>query len=97
MRVVHVAECVGGVERYLRSLLKYSSCENIMILSQLYNKAEFENLADSVEIVSMSHNIGISALKEAIQIRKKLKNINRILYMHIHRLQVQLQEWPVSE
>lgn len=73
MRVVHVAECVGGVERYLRSLLKYSSCENIMILSQLYNKAEFENLADSVEIVSMSHNIGISALKEAIQIRKKIK------------------------
>ena len=71
MRVVHVAECVGGVERYLRSLLKYSSCENIMILSQLYNKAEFENLADSVEIVSMSHNIGISALKEAMQIRKK--------------------------
>ena len=83
MRVVHVAECVGGVERYLRSLLKYSSCENIMILSQLYNKAEFENLADSVEIVSMSHNIGISALKEAIQIRKKIKKYKPdIVYAH---------------
>lgn len=83
MRIVHVAECVGGVERYLRSLLKYSSCENIMILSQLYNKAEFENLADSVEIVSMSHNIGISALKEAIQIRKKIKKYKPdIVYAH---------------
>lgn len=83
MRVVHVAECVGGVERYLRSLLKYSSCENIMILSQLYNKAEFENLADSVEIVSMSHNIGISALKEAMQIRKKIKKYKPdIVYAH---------------
>ena len=48
MRVVHVAECVGGVERYLRSLLKYSSCENIMILSQLYNKSEFEKIAYKV-------------------------------------------------
>lgn len=83
MRVVHVAECVGGVERYLRSLLKYSSCENIMILSQLYNKSEFKNLADSVEIVSMSHNIGISALKEAIQIRKKIKKYKPdIVYAH---------------
>ena len=83
MRIVHVAECVGGVERYLRSLLKYSSCENIMILSQLYNKAEFENLADSVEIVSMSHNIGISALKEAMQIRKKIKKYKPdIVYAH---------------
>lgn len=36
MRVLHVAECIGGVDRYLRCLLKYSSCENIMILSQLY-------------------------------------------------------------
>ena len=83
MRIVHVAECVGGVERYLRSLLKYSSCENIMILSQLYNKSEFKNLADSVEIVSMSHNIGISALKEAIQIRKKIKKYKPdIVYAH---------------
>ncbi|MGL6345328.1 glycosyltransferase [Agathobacter rectalis] len=83
MRVVHVAECVGGVERYLRSLLKYSSCENIMILSQLYNKSEFEKIADKVEIINMNHNIGVSAIKEAIQVRKKIKNYNPdVVYAH---------------
>lgn len=83
MRVVHVAECVGGVERYLRSLLKYSTCENIMILSQLYNKLEFEKIADDVEIINMNHNIGISAIKEAMQIRKKIKKIKPdIVYAH---------------
>lgn len=83
MRVVHVAECIGGVERYLRSLLKYSNCENIMILSQLYNKSEFEKIADDVEIINMNHKIGISAIKEAIQIRKKIKRYNPdIVYAH---------------
>ena len=80
MRVVHVAECVGGVERYLRSLLKYSTCENIMILSQLYNKSDFEKIADKVEIINMNHNIGISAIKEAIQIRKNIKKYIYNLY-----------------
>ena len=50
MRVLHVAECIGGVDRYLRMLLKYSNCENIVVLSQLYNRNDYEHLADSVEI-----------------------------------------------
>lgn len=45
MRVLHVAECIGGVDRYLRSFLKYSSCENIMILSQLYKKSRLSKIS----------------------------------------------------
>ena len=55
MRVVHVAECIGGVNRYLKSLLKYSTSENILLLSQLYKKEDFGKLADKVQIVHMSH------------------------------------------
>lgn len=83
MRVVHVAECVGGVERYLKSVLKYSTCENIMILSQLYNKENFEYLADNVDIIHMNHSIDLSSIKEAIEIRKKIKKYKPdIVYAH---------------
>lgn len=53
IRVIHVAECIGGVDRYLRCLLKYSDkekIENIMILSQLYKKEDYEGLADHVKL-----------------------------------------------
>lgn len=73
MKVLHVAECVGGVDRYLSSLLKYSTCQNIMILSQLYDKRKYDKLADGVEIMHMTHKMGISAIKESIELRKKIK------------------------
>lgn len=73
MKVVHVAECVGGVDRYLSGLLKYSTCENIMILSQLYNKRKYDELADGVEIMHMTHKMGLSAIKESFELRKRIK------------------------
>lgn len=83
MRVLHVAECIGGVDRYLRSLLKYSTCENIMILSQLYKKEDFEVLADHVEIMHMTHGIGLKALKEAGELRGRIKKYKPdVVYAH---------------
>lgn len=83
MRVLHVAECIGGVDRYLRCLLKYSTCENIMILSQLYNKEDYEKLADGVEIIHMDHGIGMNAVKEAKELRKRIKKHSPdIVYAH---------------
>lgn len=83
MRVLHVAECIGGVDRYLRSLLKYSTCENIMILSQLYKKEDFEKLVDHVEIMHMTHRIGVKALVEAEELRGKIKKYKPdVVYAH---------------
>lgn len=83
MRVLHVAECIGGVDRYLRCLLKYSSCESIMILSQLYKKEDYEGLAAHVEIMPMTHGIGASALKEAKELRGKIRKHNPdVVYAH---------------
>lgn len=31
IRIVHIAQSPGGVERYLRSLLKYSNRENMRL------------------------------------------------------------------
>ena len=83
MKVLHVAECIGGVDRYLRCLLKYSTCENIMILSQLYNKEDYEGLAAHVEIMHMTHGIGVSAIKEAMELRERIKKNNPdVVYAH---------------
>lgn len=83
MRVLHVAECIGGVDRYLRSLLKYSTCENIMILSQKYIKDDYEKLASHVEIMRMKHGMKFSSLGEAIELRKRIKKYKPdVVYAH---------------
>lgn len=83
MRVLHVVECTGGVDRYLKSLLKYSTCENMVILSQLYKKEDFEKIANHVEIMHMNHGIHLSALREAIELRGKIKKSNPdVVYAH---------------
>lgn len=83
LKVMHVAECIGGVDRYIRSLLRYSSCENIMILSQLYNEADYRKLADNVEVMNMKHTIGISGIVEALKLRRIIKKYNPdIVYAH---------------
>ncbi len=82
-RVLHVAECAGGVDRYLRSLFKYSTCENIAILSQLYTEEDYVNLVDHLEIMNMSHGIGVNAFKEALKLRQKIKQFNPdVVYAH---------------
>lgn len=79
IRVLHVAECIGGVDRYLQSLLKYvdhKKFENIMILSKLYEGKGYEKLADYVEILDIPHGIGAKTLLSAKDIRKKIKKYN---------------------
>lgn len=61
IKVMHVAECIGGVDRYLHSLLKYMNhekFENIMVLSKLYEGKGYEDLADKVEIIDIPHGMG---------------------------------------
>jgi len=83
MRVLHVAECIGGVDVFLRVLLKYSSCENVMILSQLYNIDEYKEIAHNIEVMHMEHKISIAAICEAKELRKKIKKYKPdIVYAH---------------
>ena len=44
IRVLHVAEAAGGVERYLETLFKYSKdkVENILVCSQNYDYEKFK-------------------------------------------------------
>jgi glycosyltransferase involved in cell wall biosynthesis len=87
IRVIHVAEAAGGVERYLQGLLKYSdhqSIEDILICSQNYDTSKFKDIASKIYQVSMAHGISFSADRSAIkQIRKLVKKMEPdVVYAH---------------
>ena len=87
IKVIHVAEAAGGVERYLEALLKYSDkckIENILVCSQNYDYKKFETLTSRVIVLKMSHNIDPIA---DIKVEKALRNIIKrerpdIVYAH---------------
>lgn len=86
IKVVHVAECIGGVDKYLHSLIKYMDhyrFDNVVILSQLYKKEEYIGLADYVEQITMAHGMGAQTLSSAKIIRKLIKKHNPdVVYAH---------------
>lgn len=76
IKIMHIAECAGGVKRYLEHLLKYinkSNFENILVLSQLYNIDDFAELASDTEIIDIPHKIF------TLKIILAIKNIRRLV------------------
>ncbi len=87
IRVLHVAEAAGGVERYLQTLFKYNDkeqVENILVCSQNYDYKKFEELADRVIVLKMAHQINPSSdIKVEKALRKIIKEIKPdIVYVH---------------
>lgn len=76
MKILHVAECIGGVDKYLHSLIKYMNhdkFDNVVILSQLYKKEDYIGLADYVEQIEIAHGMGTKTLSSAKTLRKLIK------------------------
>ena len=87
IRVLHVAEAAGGVERYLETLFKYTDhnkVENILICSQNYDYEKMKQLADRVIVIKMAHQIDSKADFKAVKaIRHYIKRITPdIVYAH---------------
>ena len=87
IRVLHVAEAAGGVERYLQTLFKYNDkeqVENILICSQNYDEAKMKKIADKVILIRMKHEINAYADFKAIRaIHHYIKQIKPdIIYAH---------------
>lgn len=87
IRVLHVAEAAGGVERYLQTLFKYNDkeqVENILVCSQNYDYKKFEELADRVIVLKMAHQINPSSdIKVEKALRKIIKKTKPdIVYAH---------------
>lgn len=87
IRVLHVAEAAGGVERYLQTLFKYSDkeqVENILVCSQNYDYEKFKRLADRVIVLKMAHQIDpTSDIKVEKALRRIIKQLKPdIVYAH---------------
>ncbi len=86
IRILHVAQAAGGVDRYLKMLLKYldhDRFENILIHSQDYKVAEYMNLITDSEQIRMERSVGTKDLSAIRQIRAFIKKYNPdIIYAH---------------
>ncbi|UXN12104.1 glycosyltransferase family 4 protein [Lactobacillus amylovorus] len=86
IRVLHVAEAAGGVERYLETLFEYSKdkVENILVCSQNYDYKKFKTLADRVIVLKMAHDIDPSSdIKVERTLRRIIKQLKPdIVYAH---------------
>ncbi|MCI8527866.1 MAG: glycosyltransferase family 4 protein [Lachnospiraceae bacterium] len=86
IRILHVAQAAGGVDRYIQILLKYlnkEKYENIIVCSQDFKKKEYENLVVAFEQINMQREIKFSDLKSAKVVRKLIKKYKPdIVYAH---------------
>lgn len=85
--VIHIAQCAGGVDRYLKMLLRRmdrTKFRHVLICSYDFHKEDYVGLVESVEYVEMKNSLSMSSdIKAIIEIRKIIKNIRpKIVYCH---------------
>ena len=81
-----MAQAAGGVDRYIRMLLKYldkDKFENILVCSQDFHKGDYNGLVDYFEQIKMTRAIGGNDLKAIKEVRTLIKKYNPdIVYAH---------------
>ena len=86
IRILHVAQAAGGVDRYIRMLFKdmnHSSFENILICSHDFKREDYKGLADEFEQVDMQRQIGKADVIAMKKVRKLIKKYKPdIVYAH---------------
>ena len=86
VRILHVAQAAGGVDRYIRMLLKYldkEKFENILVCSQDFHEEDYRGLVYSFEQVEMTRAIGGNDVKAIKEVRTLIKKYNPdIVYAH---------------
>ena len=86
IRIMHVAQAPGGVERYLQCLIKYldhSKFENILVCSYDYKKEKFDRIVDSFEQIEIYRAIGSQDIRAIKILRKLIRKYNPdIVYAH---------------
>lgn len=87
MNIIHIAQCAGGVERYLSMLFPLLHQEHIhqtFVCSQDYNTEEYIDKVDKVEQIDMGQSLNpITIIKVVIKIRRIVKKHQPdIVYCH---------------
>lgn len=86
IRVLHVAQATGGVDRYLKTLFKYmdkDEVENILVASHDYVKSEYQGLVSDFQYLDMKRAIGLTDLSATFKLRALIKKYKPdIVYGH---------------
>lgn len=87
IKILHVAQAAGGVDRYIRMLLKYldkEKFENILVCSQDFREKDYKNLVDFFEQVKMDRAIGSNDLKAIGEVRRLIKRYNPDIVYNVY-------------
>lgn len=86
IRIMHVVQAAGGVDKYIQMLLKYldkDKFENILVCSQDFDRSNYEELVVVFEQIPMQREIGVKDLKAIRNVRKLIKKYSPdIVYAH---------------
>ena len=87
IRVVHLAQCAGGVDRYLKMLLRYMDRERFeqsVVCSEDYSEEDYRGLADRFIHVRMQNALSAKADGRAVmEVRRLIKELKpEIVYCH---------------
>lgn len=87
MNIMHIAQCAGGVDRYLSMLLPLLRQQNLhqtFVCSQDYKVEEYEGKVDEVEQINMGQSLSpITIISVINKIRKLVKKYRPdIVYCH---------------
>ncbi len=85
--ILHIAECAGGVERYLQMLLprlEKRGLKQYFICSFNYDKQKYKDVVDGVEQLDLKQTFSpLQVMKKVLSIRKYIKKLRPdIVYCH---------------
>ena len=87
MKILHIAECAGGVDRYLSMLLPLLEARGIkqeLLCSFNYDKSKYASIVDKVEQMDMKQMFSpFQIVRQVKKIRKFIKHdCPDIVYCH---------------
>lgn len=87
MKIVHIVECAGGVERYLEMLVPRLTVKGIhqsLVCSKLLNTKKLNDSLDNCVVTDMGRTLNPLAVVRIVrQVRKAIKKIKPdIVYCH---------------
>ncbi len=86
IRIMHIAECAGGVDRYLGMLfpLLEEEFEQTFVCSLNYDQAKYISVVDRVVQVEIKQTFSpLAIIRQVKQLRGKIKEIKpEIVYCH---------------
>ena len=86
IKVLHIAQAAGGVDRYLQMLFKFSDrnlIDNVLVCSQTYREEDYRDMVSEFKQIKMTRAICKDDLKAIKELRKIIKKQKPdIVYAH---------------